>query len=182
MTHDTGIKQQKQQLRSQMMRLLRALSPTQRERCSNEVRRELLLRLQQPQVIAAYAATWQEPDLDPLWSDRLFAHRLILYPRIDGTEMYFCPVAALDQLRLGRFGVREPVTAPASEPPDVILVPGLAFGKDGSRLGRGGGFYDRFLSKLTGRTRKVGVGFEFQLLDSLPMEPYDSWLDETVIG
>ncbi len=182
MTDDSGIKRQKQQLRFQMKQLLRATSPTQRERCSAEVRHQLACQLQKPQVIALYAGTWQEPNLDPLWSEGLFAHRLILYPRLEEQELYFCPISSLDQLRLGRFGIREPLTSPTGEQPDVILVPGLAFGKDRSRLGRGDGFYDRLLSKLAGRTRKVGVGFEFQLLDSLPVEPHDSWLDEIIVG
>ena len=57
--------------------------------------------------------------------------------------------------------------------PDLILVPGLAFSRDGHRLGRGGGFFDRFLAGRGAGAFKIGVCFAFQLLDALPTEPHD---------
>ena len=54
---------------------------------------------------------------------------------------------------------------------DVVIVPGLAFDRKKSRLGRGKGFYDRFLKRLDKKTRKVGVAFDFQLIPSVPTHP-----------
>ena len=56
-----------------------------------------------------------------------------------------------------------------------MVVPGVAFDRKGKRLGRGKGFYDRFL-KSTNAT-KVGVGYEFQLIDEVPSEPHDISMD-----
>ena len=54
---------------------------------------------------------------------------------------------------------------------DVVIVPGLAFDRKKNRLGRGKGFYDRFLKRLDKKTRRVGVAFDFQLIPSVPAHP-----------
>lgn len=61
-------------------------------------------------------------------------------------------------------------------PPDVIdmiVVPGVAFDMRGFRLGRGGGFYDRYLARLPRSTATIGVCFDFQFVESIPTEPTD---------
>jgi len=52
-----------------------------------------------------------------------------------------------------------------------VIVPGLAFGKDCYRLGRGRGFYDRWLTELAGH--KIGVGYDHQLIETVPREEHD---------
>lgn len=59
---------------------------------------------------------------------------------------------------------------------DLVLVPALAYSKDGHRLGRGLGFYDRFLTEFNFRGTSCGFGFDFQLADSLPIEAHDARL------
>ena len=63
---------------------------------------------------------------------------------------------------------------------DLIVVPGLAFTPEGSRLGRGAGFYDRFLSTISRTTLKIGVCFEFQLVSEIPQESHDVKMDAVV--
>jgi 5-formyltetrahydrofolate cyclo-ligase len=63
---------------------------------------------------------------------------------------------------------------------DVVLVPGIAFDRGGGRLGRGRGHYDRFLAALPRRSFLVGLAFDCQLTDSVPMEPHDVFLDAAV--
>ena len=65
---------------------------------------------------------------------------------------------------------------------DVWLVPGLAFTKDGKRLGYGGGWYDRLLAAARPDARIIGVGFSCQLVDELPVEAHDRRMTEVVIG
>ena len=80
-----------------------------------------------------------------------------------------------DALVAGRWGLREPAPdAPLVDPAglDVVLVPGLAFGLDGSRLGMGGGFYDTFLPQTP--AFRVGVGLEAALAPAVPTEPHDA--------
>lgn len=73
----------------------------------------------------------------------------------------------------GRFGIPEPSTPAYTGDIDLILVPGVAFDKHCQRLGRGGGYYDRFLKKFK-HAKKIGVCYSFQLHSSIP----HGWLDQ----
>lgn len=66
--------------------------------------------------------------------------------------------------------------------PDVIIVPGLAFTTDGARCGQGGGWYDRFLPGRRAECTTIGVGFDVQLVDTVPMGPFDVTLDVIIIA
>ena len=78
--------------------------------------------------------------------------------------------------------VHLPEDDPAPDPAsiDVVIVPGTAFTPAGDRLGQGGGWYDRFLARVTPDCLKVGVAFAPQLVDSLPVEPHDLRVDVVV--
>lgn len=64
--------------------------------------------------------------------------------------------------------------------PDVVIVPGVAFTVAGDRLGQGGGWYDRFLAELPPGVTTIGVGFDLQLVERLPVEQHDVRLDHVV--
>ncbi|MFA7717828.1 MAG: 5-formyltetrahydrofolate cyclo-ligase, partial [Candidatus Absconditabacterales bacterium] len=64
---------------------------------------------------------------------------------------------------------------------DIILVPGLAFTKNGKRLGRGQGYYDTFLAQYP-HAKKIGLGFTCQLVDELPVSDHDIVLDEIILS
>ena len=116
---------------------------------------------------------------------------LVWLPRVRRSEpgfMDFVACSGPDQLRPGPLGLLEPHDslpgfgpeaaggsgAAAAHPlsPDLALLPGVAFDLAGGRLGYGGGYYDRFLEK--GFTcPRVGLCFEFQLVESLPLAPWD---------
>jgi 5-formyltetrahydrofolate cyclo-ligase len=131
-----------------------------------------------------------EPSLDGLFAAR--GHRRIAYPRVlDAGRMDFCWVedpAELvpDEIVLpgGRaFTMSQPIRGlPAINPAelDLILVPGAAFTRDGHRLGRGGGFYDRYLAQPGLRAVKLGVALECQLVETLPLDPHDVVMDGVV--
>ncbi len=75
----------------------------------------------------------------------------------------------------GPYSVMEPDTNNTHEVDireiDMVIVPGLAFDKDRNRLGRGAGFYDRFITTIPPSVKTVGLAFDFQILDSLPVNP-----------
>ena len=60
---------------------------------------------------------------------------------------------------------------------DAIFIPGLAFSKDGGRLGFGGGWYDRLLARIPDKTIKIGVCWDELLIDSVPMDAWDVHVD-----
>jgi len=101
-------------------------------------------------------------------------------PRSVPEGLEFALVTSWSALRPGAHGVLEPdasIPPEPLEPGDVALVPGLAFDREGCRLGRGGGHYDRAFSSVRPRPRLFGVAFSWQVLDSLPCEPHDLRVD-----
>jgi 5-formyltetrahydrofolate cyclo-ligase len=130
-------------------------------------------------TIAIFAPQPKEPDVEMLWSQA--AGRTIAYPRVEDDGLSLYSVGSLFELRPGRWNIREPEADPsravAPDAVDLILVPGTAFTRDGRRLGRGGGYYDRLLAGLTSAACKIGVCFDFQIVPELPMEPHDQCVD-----
>lgn len=97
-------------------------------------------------------------------------------PRINGVDLEVLPYEE-SRLELGSFHIEEPTGNDVTDPEEIemVVVPAVAYDRKGKRLGRGKGFYDRFL-KTTNAT-KVGVGYEFQLLEDLPVEAHDVSMD-----
>lgn len=94
--------------------------------------------------------------------------------RITSFEHDLVPVA-LEGIHGGQ-GLREPragLSVVDSHTLDAVLVPGLAFDTRGGRLGRGAGYYDRFLSRLNPRTRIIGVCHDWQVVERVPMDEHD---------
>lgn len=75
------------------------------------------------------------------------------------------------------FGIYQPIAGHVREVPleniDLVVVPGIAFDKNNVRLGRGHGYYDRFLCGLPKKTKAIGLAFDFQVLDYLPKDSHD---------
>jgi 5-formyltetrahydrofolate cyclo-ligase len=118
-----------------------------------------------------------EPDIWPLAELALTQGKLLALPRfIAGEDRYEAArVESLEEdLTTGAFGVREPLARCPSvplKPLDLLLVPGVAFEAGGRRLGRGKGYYDRLLAGTGGC--KLGVAFDCQVVEMLPLEPHD---------
>lgn len=108
--------------------------------------------------------------------------KTVLLPRvISDTEMEVRRYTGKEDLRKGAFGIMEPTGTLFTdyERIDVAIVPGVAFDRDGHRLGRGKGYYDRFLSKVP-LVYKIGVCFPSRLMDKVPADKYDILMDEII--
>lgn len=126
--------------------------------------------------VMAYLALDDEPDLDGLWLARSGA--TVAAPRIDWDRkaMDAAILASIDDVETTR-RVRQPrATCPVVEPADLglVLVPGLLFDPAGGRLGRGAGFYDRFLARLGPAAVTCGVCYSAQVVDRVPTEEHDA--------
>ena len=135
-------------------------------------------------VIVAYSAIRGEIDCDPVVRAARKAGKTVLLPRmLPGYVLEFAVVGDPGMLRSGRHGVLEPdATCPKREIGEeaLVLVPGLAFDREGGRLGRGGGYYDRALAASSGPRAsaiRVGIGFDRQILAAVPMTPLDARMD-----
>lgn len=101
-------------------------------------------------------------------------------PRVNGVNLEILPYDET-RIELGSFHIEEPS---GGEPVDadeieLIIVPAVAYDRRGNRLGRGKGFYDRLLATTT--AVRVGVGYDFQMVDSLPVEEHDVPMNIVVI-
>jgi 5-formyltetrahydrofolate cyclo-ligase len=104
-----------------------------------------------------------------------------VFPRVVGPHLEFATIGDPGELRPGHRGIPEPagqVFDPAEI--DVVVVPGLGFGEDGMRLGRGGGHYDRTLSRLPASAVRVGFCFDCQVVEHVPRGPLDQPVDVIV--
>lgn len=168
--------QAKSDLRRRLQALLRGLSPQERATGSAALRRHLEAwpEFGAAGCLAAFSPLPSEPDLVPLLAARL---ERIVFPRTSPAGLHFHRVPDLRWRRQGP-GLQEPDPALHPEVPpeeiDLILVPGLAFSADGRRLGRGGGYYDRFLPRLRAGVPRVGVAFRCQILEMIPCQPHDA--------
>lgn len=126
-------------------------------------------------TVMAFWAVSPEPELRPLLEDIIASGKKLLLPRCDNqTVMTARWVRSLDALIPGAFGIMEPPEALETvrkQEIDLILVPGLAFDRKCTRLGRGRGYYDRYLADFHGKT--LGVCFQASLLDTIIQEPHD---------
>lgn len=128
---------------------------------------EQLSAFKTAKTVLIYYPTHNEVDLLPLIK-RYKKEKTFLFPVVHRKSMTACPYEGNDKMHRGKFRIPEPTTAPYSGKIDLILLPGIGFDKAGNRLGRGGGFYDRFIAKQPKDTILVGVGYDFQLEDEIP--------------
>jgi 5-formyltetrahydrofolate cyclo-ligase len=141
-----------------------------------------LRRNPEHRVIATFHPITGEPDLTDLM--RLHPERTWVFPRVLGDDLDFGIVAALpEDLKPGAFGIMEPADGcqrAALSEIDVFLCPGLAFDKQGGRLGRGKGYYDRALSNARPDAIKLGICFADQIVPDTFAEEHDIRMDEVL--
>jgi 5-formyltetrahydrofolate cyclo-ligase len=133
--------------------------------------------IQEKKMIGAFAPLSDEP----LWNLKLSLEiqNLLAFPFFnEGQKVMAFKASTLSDLELrSDFGV--PILSPKKEAlevvPKVLLIPGLAFDREGRRLGRGRGFYDKFLSDFRGI--KIGICFDGQLIEQVPSEEHDMKVD-----
>ena len=134
--------------------------------------------------VAVYLASTDEVNIDPCIEHMLRAGVDVVAPRWNGEAYELARLKGLDEkkLRRGPMGIREPVDADAVDPKKVQawIVPGLAFTREGKRLGYGGGWYDRFLASAPKGAVKIGVAYSFMVVGDLPCEPHDISLTDVI--
>ena len=166
----------KEEIRRTMRERRRALTPEERA-SSSEIIRAKLAALNLHSSVAVYLASPQEIDLSPLILKMLARGVKVVAPRWDGEAYELAVLKGLDEahLRQGPMGILEPAEAEIVSPKEVEvwLVPGLAFTRNGKRLGYGGGWYDRLLADATKDAVKLGIAHAFQVVDDLPSEAHD---------
>jgi 5-formyltetrahydrofolate cyclo-ligase len=129
-----------------------------------------------------YLATPEEVDLSALAARAWQEGKTVAAPRVDWKRRRMTPVAmhSLEKdIVETRYGLREPAEGEALDPAelDLVVVPAMAYDRKGNRLGRGGGFYDRFLGDERFHGAACGVAFNEQLVDRVPATKHDIPVD-----
>jgi 5-formyltetrahydrofolate cyclo-ligase len=172
-----SISDQKQTLRKAMRKRLRSSHPD-----SRQIQKRIVHYLEthpEHHCVAAFAPLPGEVDLFPLLQE---TNRNWVFPKISAEAIDFYQVKnpTLD-LTPGAYSILEPAPhcheVPISQI-DLILCPGIAFTRNGARLGRGKGYYDRTLCQIRKGASIVGVCFEFQIIETIPMEQHDAFMNQ----
>jgi len=177
------VKAEKKELRAVYQMKLAQIPEAKVRRWSAQIcaRALALPVLPDKQVIAAYSSFGHEVATRPLLAGLLAAGHVLVLPVVDRQSrmMEFRRVDSLDALTPGVYGILEPRSGELCSPEEIELffIPGLAFDRQGNRLGRGGGFYDRYLSTVRPDAAKIGLAFQLQIAEALPVAPHDIKVD-----
>jgi 5-formyltetrahydrofolate cyclo-ligase len=112
----------------------------------------------------------------------------VIVPYCIKDELSLFPLASMDELEIGAFKILEPKKELREKPEkhydvknvDLIVVPGVAFDKKGGRMGHGWGYYDKLLRKAKPETPLIALAFECQLLEEIPMDVHDIFMNKVV--
>ena len=146
---------------------------------TNELSRKICTRIVQTEIfqnagcIALYYALNDEVQTSELIED-WYEKKKIALPVITGKNINFHIYKGKKNLSTGALGISEPASTKLIPPEeiDLFIIPGVAFDRERNRLGRGKGYYDRYLAGIT-KPILLGVCFDFQLIKSIPSERHD---------
>lgn len=104
--------------------------------------------------------------------------KYIAVPKVKGKELEFYSISGKKDFEEGVMGIMEPKVSclKIRDPQAPVIVPGIAFDREGNRIGYGGGYYDRFFQREP-HHRRIAVAYDFQILDRIPPEAHDKPVD-----
>ncbi len=177
--------EQKRELRSKIKRLKNEALSQQRLLRAERLAVQIIManrHVVEARNVVCYWALADEVPTKQLINVLAKNHNVYL-PVIVGDELELRRYENEESLKTeSRFGICEPTSGELLEPDNqsvTIITPGIAFSSDGSRLGRGRGFYDRVFSSQK-YAYKLGLAFDFQRVENLPLEPHDVKMDDVV--
>ncbi len=181
-----GAMSKKDLLRKEIKEKLKALSNEEYIQASRKIALHFFHSpyWQDADVIAFTISRGREVDTKEMIRRAWQEGKRVVVPRANFIKrsLVFYQLDHFDQLEETKYGLYEPITTQCTAIPNeqlqIIIVPGLAFAKDGSRLGYGGGFYDRYLPRIQAKT--ISFAFPCQIVATLPSEPHDQKVDHII--
>lgn len=133
-------------------------------------------------VIFIFVSFGSEIDTHKIITKALEDNKIVCVPKVISKKegMKAVAISSFQELERSKYGILEPREICNEIKPssiDLVLVPGLLFDTVGGRIGYGAGYYDRFLKQLKRESKKIGIGYKLQLIDKVPMEEHDVFLD-----
>lgn len=172
----------KQQIRRKIKNLLKSHSELEKSKKSGIIKKKLFNEeeFKKAKVVMFYVSLEDEVDTLSMIDEALEMGKRVCVPVILKEERRLIAGEIKDrheELESQHFGICQPNRDRVKEVPlediDLVIVPGIAFDKKNLRLGRGHGYYDRFLCCLPRRTKTIGLAFDFQVVENLPKDPHD---------
>jgi len=181
--------ERKQLLRNKLREKLRRLSSAERARRSQMILEKLSShpRFLEARSVLIYVAFQAEVETRPLLEEARRCGKRVFLPRIDSKRglIQAIEVEGREELEPNEYGVLEPpFDSTRLEKPrnlDLIVVPGLGFDRRGGRLGRGKGYFDRFLREAK-QAYKIGLAFDCQMVEKIPRASHDVKIHEVLTG
>ena len=170
----------KQELRQRIRQLKKEHTPEQLARQSEAIMAKLETH---PDFVAARVVMLYSSLPDEVQTQAFIqkwrSQKRIVLPTVVGDDIIPVELDEGTQFAEGDFHIMEPQNHPYTGSFDLIVVPGMAFDAAGHRLGRGRGYYDRFLCQHP-QVKKIGLCFDFQKVPTVPTEPFDIVMDEVL--
>lgn len=177
--------EQKKEIRREVRRRIAEIDAPSRALAAESIfsQIESLENFREARCIALFAAMKDEVPTEfalRRWRDM---GKDIIVPRVEGDVMRFYDYVP-ERMQTGAFGIEEPMGDDERNCADIdlMIVPARAFTRRGERLGRGGGFYDKYMSLNGFRAYKVGIAFGCQIFDVLPTDAHDIIVDEVIFA
>ena len=137
--------------------------------------------------ILYYRSFGNEVRTDTMIDRSLNQRKKVYVPRIlkGGGKLEICRVKNLEKgFVLNSLGIQEPcgnnLTTISPDKIDAVVTPGLAFDGSGGRIGFGGGYYDKLFLELPDKSLRIGVGYDFQRVESLYQDPWDKKVEKVI--
>jgi len=181
-----SITDEKHKLRQFILNKLRNQNQKERNEKSSLLENKIISsrEFQSSKIIMLYAAMSYEVETIDIIEHALRVGKVVLLPRINTAikEIIPCKIKDLEkETYMCKYGFREPNQSidvfHDTSKIDMVVVPGIAFDSHNNRLGRGAGYYDRFLVNLTDTTARLGICFDFQVQEHVPCGPHDQPVD-----
>ena len=135
--------------------------------------------------IFVYISFGSEADTMEFIKYALSDNKEIYVPKTDKSkkEMVAIRINSLDNMSVDKWGILEPATVEKDkigEEFDLVIMPGVAFDKSGNRIGYGGGYYDKYISKRNIKCPKIALAYDLQIIDKIEAEEYDIKVDGVI--
>ncbi len=175
----------KDDIRRRVRQARQALSPAKRAWYDQSIRSQLTRfpGWSHARSVGLYVSMAEEPATGALIDAALRLGKRVALPQVEGETMTYRYVTSPDQLTTGPFGLKEPtddLPAASVEELDLIVAPGVAFDRQGNRLGFGRGYFDRALADYDGGL--IGLAWPEMMVDRLPTDPWDKKMKQVVVA
>lgn len=178
------LKQRKRALRRDVAERRERLSADERTTKSEAIASRVLSlsEVRAARTVLAFWSFGSEVETSALIERLHRAGKRVLLPRVEGGDVVVVAYAPGDPVAAASFGAMEPSAVEVEEPGsvDLVIAPGVAFDRRGARVGYGGGFYDRFLSRTRPGVPVVAIAFALQVVDEVPEGRGDRRVDAIV--